>query len=558
VSGTAVITANQLAITANTVALNTAANQVNSLAASTTGSFAFKNGKAITLTTVDGITGLTTSGGATVETTTGNLTIKENVSNSGTGDVVLGAGTDAAANEALDSNIKVSDKAAGGKPSVSNAGGGKTFLYTGSTGDTDKLGDLNSTFATLDLSAIGNDKQNAASYTTFKTGNTRNTITDGADAQVMFREKIAIGSLTGVELVKTYGDTTTKDTAQVALLNEVKTALKAVTANSGNSEVTNKSAGKIRITNAALIDSLSGSLTTQTTDFSTSKFLKANENTAYRYGALTSNKYESSIAADQVTVKVKKLALVGTIDQSTSIYGDALVAGAIHLNNKVGTDIVNADAVTFTTTGLASTSGNLKAGTHANVQSVTGLTGNDKDNYTFANVKGDYKVTPKSLAATYLAKDKVFDGSTVAEVTGTVAPIAGDKVNVLHTSANFDSADIGTAKTVTVSGISLSGADATNYKVDTTTNAGNKATTKANITAVAPKPPTPVVTPTDSTRVKVPVGSANPFQLASAEDLADEVCSANSLENCYCEESPLTPNVDICYEPKTSGKGPAR
>jgi hypothetical protein len=540
------------------VALNTAANQVNSLAASTTGSFAFKNGKAITLTTVDGITGLTTSGGATVETTTGNLTIKENVSNSGTGDVVLGAGTDAAANEALDSNIKVSDKAAGGKPSVSNAGGGKTFLYTGSTGDTDKLGDLNSTFATLDLSAIGNDKQNAASYTTFKTGNTRNTITDGADAQVMFREKIAIGSLTGVELVKTYGDTTTKDTAQVALLNEVKTALKAVTANSGNSEVTNKSAGKIRITNAALIDSLSGSLTTQTTDFSTSKFLKANENTAYRYGALTSNKYESSIAADQVTVKVKKLALVGTIDQSTSIYGDALVAGAIHLNNKVGTDIVNADAVTFTTTGLASTSGNLKAGTHANVQSVTGLTGNDKDNYTFANVKGDYKVTPKSLAATYLAKDKVFDGSTVAEVTGTVAPIAGDKVNVLHTSANFDSADIGTAKTVTVSGISLSGADATNYKVDTTTNAGNKATTKANITAVAPKPPTPVVTPTDSTRVKVPVGSANPFQLASAEDLADEVCSANSLENCYCEESPLTPNVDICYEPKTSGKGPAR
>jgi hypothetical protein len=77
-------------------------------------------------------------------------------------------------------------------------------------------------------------------------------------------------------------------------------------------------------------------------------------------------------------------------------------------------------------------------------------------------------------------------------------------------------------------------------------------------TAVAPKPPTPVVTPTDSTRVKVPVGAANPFQLASAEDLADEVCSANSLENCYCEESPLTPNVDICYEPKTSGKGPAR
>jgi hypothetical protein len=163
------------------------------------------------------------------------------------------------------------------------------------------------------------------------------------------------------------------------------------------------------------------------------------------------------------------------------------------------------------------------------------------------------------LAASYLAKDKVFDGNATADVTGTVTPISGDKVNVLHTSANFDSPDIGTAKTVTVSGISLSGTDAANYKLAPETNPDNKASATASITARPPTPPTPIL-PTNNAggRVKIPTGSANPFALASAEDLADDTCSANSIENCHCEESAVSQGVDICYEPKAGGKGAAR
>jgi filamentous hemagglutinin family protein len=70
--------------------------------------------------------------------------------------------------------------------------------------------------------------------------------------------------------------------------------------------------------------------------------------------------------------------------------------------------------------------------------------------------------------------------------------------------------------------------------------------------------PTPVIPTSNTTRVKVPVGSANPFALASAEDLTDDICSANSIENCYCEESAVNKGVDICYEPKAGGNGTAR
>ena len=158
-------------------------------------------------------------------------------------------------------------------------------------------------------------------------------------------------------------------------------------------------------------------------------------------------------------------------------------------------------------------------------------------------------ITPKSLTAIYSANNKVFDGSTNAIVAGVLKDaIAGDSVTPNHTSATFDSADVGTNKTVTVSGLSLSGKDATNYKLDPVVNTGNKATTKANITAVVTTPPAPSIPKNNASSVKISTGASNPFALASAEDLTDEACSANSLENCHCEESSAGQGIDICYE----------
>jgi hypothetical protein len=267
---------------------------------------------------------------------------------------------------------------------------------------------------------------------------------------------------------------------------------------------------------------------------------------------------------------VDKLALAGSIAQGNTTYGDTLTAGAASFSNLKGsgvtTDVVTATGVNVDTTGNTSTSVNLKAGTHTGIQSVTGITGTDADNYTFAAVKGDYTVDQKPLTSLYAANDKVFDGNTTATVTGILKDIiTGDAVTPTHTSATFNTAVVGSGKIVTVVGIALAGVDASNYKLDPRANPGNSAQTTANITAVPPVPPGPVVpTNTSSARVKIPLSAANPFQLASAEELGGEdFCqntsidplngdsTGNSNSSCTCEESKLTQDAQICFEKNT-------
>src|SRR5207248_67694 len=74
---------------------------------------------------------------------------------------------------------------------------------------------------------------------------------------------------------------------------------------------------------------------------------------------------------------------------------------------------------------------------------------------------------------------KVYDGTTAATVTLSDDRISGDVVTDSYTSASFANKNVGTGKTVSVSGISISGTDAGNYTFNTT------ASTTADITARA-------------------------------------------------------------------------
>ncbi|PUE35704.1 YDG domain-containing protein [Limnohabitans sp. Jir72] len=100
---------------------------------------------------------------------------------------------------------------------------------------------------------------------------------------------------------------------------------------------------------------------------------------------------------------VNKLALTGSIAQGVSVYGSGMTAGTVNLTNKVGSDDVHASGVNIDTSGRTSTSGNLKAGDYAAIQSLTGLNGVDKDNYSFADIKGDYKVSQLALTNAAIA-----------------------------------------------------------------------------------------------------------------------------------------------------------
>jgi hypothetical protein len=78
-------------------------------------------------------------------------------------------------------------------------------------------------------------------------------------------------------------------------------------------------------------------------------------------------------------------------------------------------------------------------------------------------------VAPRVLVIEGLgAADRVYDGTAVAEITGTpslAGIVDGDEVLVSGGSALFDSANAGKARTVTFSGFVLSGADVANYEL---------------------------------------------------------------------------------------------
>jgi YDG domain/MBG domain (YGX type)/Galactose oxidase, central domain len=111
--------------------------------------------------------------------------------------------------------------------------------------------------------------------------------------------------------------------------------------------------------------------------------------------------------------------------------------------------------------------------------SATGISvsGVDAGNYTFNTTAiATADITPRALTVTAAGVNKVYDGTTAATVTLGDNRVAGDAFTASYVSANFADKNVGTGKVVSVAGISLSGADAGNYTLNTTQ------TTTADIT----------------------------------------------------------------------------
>src|SRR5439155_8383936 len=108
------------------------------------------------------------------------------------------------------------------------------------------------------------------------------------------------------------------------------------------------------------------------------------------------------------------------------------------------------------------------------------ISGVDAGNYALqiTTASTTANITLRALTVSAAGLNKVYDGTTVATVLLSDDHVAGDAVTDGYTSASFADKKVGTAKAVTVSGISLSGADAGNYTVT------SSATTTANITAL--------------------------------------------------------------------------
>ena len=120
-------------------------------------------------------------------------------------------------------------------------------------------------------------------------------------------------------------------------------------------------------------------------------------------------------------------------------------------------------------------------------KTVTGtgfsLTGASAGNYSLASstLTTTADITAKQLTGHFTAADKEYDGLVGATITDrslTGGIISGDTVELSGGTATFNNANVGTAKTVTGTGFSLTGASAGNYSL-----ASSTLTTTADITA---------------------------------------------------------------------------
>jgi trimeric autotransporter adhesin len=150
-------------------------------------------------------------------------------------------------------------------------------------------------------------------------------------------------------------------------------------------------------------------------------------------------------------------------------------------NVKLSDDRINNDAfsITYTSSNFDS-----KIVSTIHVINVSGLeiAGAGADNYvlsgTSVNTSNNASITPKDITVSSTGVDKVYDGSTVANVILSTDKVGGDEVSASFTSANFADFSVGTWQ-VSVTGISITGNDAGNYLLLNTAASTNATINKA-------------------------------------------------------------------------------
>jgi len=179
----------------------------------------------------------------------------------------------------------------------------------------------------------------------------------------------------------------------------------------------------------------------------------------------TTNNLTSNTATVTGNLTVQPLAVTVAATSGTTTYNGTTQTQIIT------SGILNGDAVAVS--GMVS---QRNAGSYNSALTVSGT---DARNYSVSTVNSNLTINPALLTPTFVAADKVYDGNTAASLTAIDNRFSGDVLTVSATG-NFADKNVGSPKPVVVSGISLSGADARNYRVSPTGNS-----TSASITRLA-------------------------------------------------------------------------
>ena len=134
----------------------------------------------------------------------------------------------------------------------------------------------------------------------------------------------------------------------------------------------------------------------------------------------------------------------------------------------LGDNRVSGDVLTL---GYGSASFPDKNAGNGRTVSVSGITvtGTDSGNYTFNTTAATTaNITKAALTVTAAGIDKVYNGLASATVTLGDNRVSGDVLTLGYSSASFPDKNVGTGRTVSVGGITVTGTDAGNYSFNTT------------------------------------------------------------------------------------------
>lgn len=131
------------------------------------------------------------------------------------------------------------------------------------------------------------------------------------------------------------------------------------------------------------------------------------------------------------------------------------------------------------------------------------------DNY-FYKFQDDFlSINKRQLTPHITVKNKIYDATTSAEITNMYLTgiLQYDQVSLIGGTALFDTKDVGNNKNVTISGLSLTGHNSSNYSI------GETATTTANITVKT------ITVTADSNQSKI-FGALDPLFTFTSDTLA--------------------------------------
>lgn len=185
--------------------------------------------------------------------------------------------------------------------------------------------------------------------------------------------------------------------------------------------------------------------------------------------------YAVNTTATTIADITKKKITVVNVTASNKIY-DGNIAATLNTATMAVSRLIAGDVVTAVAGTASFVDRNVGANKTVTATGFT-ITGADAGNYDVAQPGNlTASIQPRSLAVRATGVNKAYDGNTNATVTLSGDWFRGDILTLTYAAASFSDKNAGVSKTVSVTGISISGIDARNYRAAAAT------TTTADIT----------------------------------------------------------------------------